>query len=397
MRKFVLTFTMLGIAAIATIGARHHLFAQDSAQSAPQTPLRGYYTSVPWTDGTDEDAAFQAAAGSTVPMFTYSITATKDNSTRKGTMVGTSPFASPLTATTISTVIVPLSVTIGTTVFDPTAANTCDFGATTVSRFQASPLDAGVTNLKFNGVNVGTTQYVNGFRRAEFWSTIGGSAAYQNTLSPIVVAARHSVKAKTHGVLYSTGCAQLGIVSNSWLDGYLRNTLLPALTKSGVVGPTKFVIFLLKNVVQSTSNPPSVKTCCILGYHGATGSPVQTYSPMDWDTSGEFGSAVADGSVSAHETGEFMDDPLGTNATPAWGGIGQVTGCQSNLEVGDPLSGTMMPGYTQGGTTFHMQELAFFSWYFNKNGVVSLGAGGKFSGNGAFGGPSKVCPPGGTN
>jgi hypothetical protein len=377
------------------LGTRHYLFAQDSAQSAP--PLRGYYTRVPWTEGNDDDAAFQSAAGTTIPMFTYKITASKDGSTRKGTMVGTSPFAATLTGTTISTVIVPLSVTIGSTVFDPTAGNPCDSGVATTTRFHASPLVSNVTNLKFNGINVGTTQYINGFRRAEFWNKIGGSASYQNTLSPVVTAARSSVKAGTHGILFSTGCTQLGVISYSWLDSYLRTTLMPKLTTSGVIGPTKVVIFLLKNVVQSLSDPPNITNCCVLGYHGATGSPVQTYSPMEWDTSGDFGPGTQDGSVSAHEIGELMDDPLGTNPTPNWGNIGQVGGCQGNLEVGDPLSGTLMPPYTLGGKAFHMQELAFFSWFFNKNGAASLGAGGKFSGNGTFGGPSKACPPGGTN
>ena len=92
-----------------------------------------------------------------------------------------------------------------------------------------------------------------------------------------------------------------------------------------------------------------------------------------------------------------MDDPLGTNATPAWGNVGQVSGCQGNLENGDPLSGKMMPAYMLGGKAFHIQELAFFSWYFNKKGTASLGAGGKFSSNATFAGPAKACPPGGTN
>jgi hypothetical protein len=156
------------------------------------------------------------------------------------------------------------------------------------------------------------------------------------------------------------------------------------------------VVFLLSNVVESLTDPPTLSNCCILGYHGATGNPVQTYSPMNWDTTGDFGLRVADASTSSHEIGEFMDDPLGTNPTPAWGHIGQVGGCQGNLEVGDPLSGTLMPGITLGGKTYHLQELAFFSWYFNRNGVPSLGAGGKFSSNGTFSGPSKPCPPGGT-
>jgi len=400
MRKYATTvFTLaavatIGLAALAIMGGQHELSAQE--QSAPMQ-LPGYYTHEPWEGGSHADAAMQAIAGATVPMFTYSITSTKDNTTRTGTMVGTSPFASTKTSTAIGVVVVPLKITIGSAVFDHTAINTCDSNVTTVARFNESPLVNNVSNLTFNGVNVGTTQYINGFRRAEFWNQIGGSTAYQNTLSPVTPAAVVSETVPSNqGSVYSSGCTQLGIVGYSWLSGYLQNTLLPSLTKSGVVSPTKFVIFLLRNVVQSTANPPSTSGCCILGFHGATGSPVQTYGPMDWDTTGLFG-GTADGSVASHEIGEWMDDPLGTNPTPNWGNIGQVVGCQNNLEVGDPLSGTLMPPYTLSGKAFHMQELAFFSWYFNKSGAASLGAGGKFSGNGKFAGPSKACPPGGTN
>ena len=49
------------------------------------------------------------------------------------------------------------------------------------------------------------------------------------------------------------------------------------------------------------------------------------------------------------------------------------------------------------GKVYHMQELGFFSWYFNKLGVVSPGAGGKLSSNGTFQRTSKACPPGSTN
>jgi hypothetical protein len=118
---------------------------------------------------------------------------------------------------------------------------------------------------------------------------------------------------------------------------------------------------------------------------------------MDWDITGDFGPTVADASVASHEIAEFMDDPLGTNPTPAWGNVGQVSGCQNNLEVGDPLTGTPLLSYMLSGKTYHVQELAFFSWYYNSNGTPSLGAGGKFSSNGTFGGPSKACSPGGTN
>jgi hypothetical protein len=85
-----------------------------------------------------------------------------------------------------------------------------------------------------------------------------------------------------------------------------------------------------------------------------------------------------------HEIGEWMDDPLVdgvNNNTKPWGHIGQVTGCQANLEVGDPLSGTLQPT-SLGGTTWHPQELAFFSWFYHQN--PSLGVNGWFSSNGTF-------------
>jgi len=386
---------VLGLALVLPVlatAALQQLFAQQEEASQTGLQLPAYTLTIPWAEGTHGDAMFQSAVGSTIPMSTYSFAATKNGKTYTGTLVGTSPFATTLMGSSIPVVVVPVKVTIGKTVFDPTAANSCDGGVSTLTRFSQSPLVEN-SSLTFNGVNVGTTQYVNGFQRAEFWTKIGGSAAYQNTL---VFSNAAEVSVTETGSLYSSGCTQLGIVGYSAFANYLSSEIA-ALTKSGVISPTKFVIFLVKNIVQSTANPPSTSGCCILGFHTAQGSPVQTWGVMDWDTTGDFGTGVADGSISSHEIGEWMDDPLGTNPTPAWGGIGQVSGCQTNWEVGDPLSGSLMPGITLTGKTYHMQELGFFSWYFNKLGVASTGAAGKFSSNGTFAGPSKACPPGGTN
>ena len=56
-----------------------------------------------------------------------------------------------------------------------------------------------------------------------------------------------------------------------------------------------------------------------------------------------------------------------------------------------------MPAIMMNGKSYQMQELGFFSWFFNRNGDPSIGAGGKFSANGTFSGSAKACPPGGTN
>ena len=86
--------------------------------------------------------------------------------------------------------------------------------------------------------------------------------------------------------------------------------------------PSNLPIFLLYNTVMS-SPVTDLNTCCILGYHGTTGFPIQTYSPGEFDTTGLFGSTVSDTSIFAHEIDEWMDDPFGNNPTPAWGEPGR--------------------------------------------------------------------------
>ncbi|MFN7994857.1 MAG: hypothetical protein U0Q18_14715 [Bryobacteraceae bacterium] len=376
--------------AVLFTGIQQHV----AAQGQPGVRhLPGYFARDPWTDGTDADIQFQTAAATTIPMSSYKVLSTKDNAVHSGWLVGTSPFASPVTGTTIDAVVIPLKVTIGSNVFDPEAPNSCDSNVLPLFRFLLSPLVVNVPNLTFNGINVGTTQYVNGFRRAEFWGKFNGSSAYQNPISYFTTT-EYSISPGTHGITQYSGCNMIGIVSNSWLKDQIKNTIIPSLTASGVISPTKFAIFLTSNVVQSKVDPPTSSNCCILGYHTAIGNPTQTYAVMSWDTSGNF--AAKDATTASHEIAEWMDDPLGNNQVPAWGGIGQQSGCQSNWENGDPLSGTLMPTITLGGIDYHVQELAFFNWFFAKNGIVSVGAGHKFSSNGTFTGPAKACPPGGT-
>jgi hypothetical protein len=103
---------------------------------------------------------------------------------------------------------------------------------------------------------------------------------------------------------------------------------------------------------------------------------------------------VHDITTSSHELAEWMNDPLVTNATPSWGNIGQVKGCDSKLEDGDPLEGTVI-GLFFFGYHYKPQELAFFSWFFNSKTTPSLGAGGFFSSNKTFATPAKTCSGGG--
>jgi hypothetical protein len=66
-------------------------------------------------------------------------------------------------------------------VFDPTAKNSCDGDVSALTRFKESPLVVD-SKQEFNGVNVGTYQYINGFMRAEFWGQIHGASTYSNAI-----------------------------------------------------------------------------------------------------------------------------------------------------------------------------------------------------------------------
>ncbi|MGH6812876.1 MAG: hypothetical protein ACREDM_11230, partial [Methylocella sp.] len=248
-----------------------------------------------------------------------------------------------------------------------------------------------------NGVNMGPHTYNDTHRRAEFLNAIGGPTSPYNIHYDVTVAALQTITAATsagHSAIIADngGCAVLGGLDINFFDNYFSTTVLNAVGGD----PTSFVIFLMRDVVfyQGTTN-----NCCILGYHGTLNN-LQTYSPTDYDTTGEFGPGIANVSIAAHEIGEWLDDPLGTNPTPPWGGIGQVSGCQNNWEVGDPLTGTDFPAITMpNGVTYNPQETVFWSWYYSANQdpfFKNIEAGGKYSMNGTFGGPSKPCPPGGS-
>ena len=161
------------------------------------------------------------------------------------------------------------------------------------------------------------------------------------------------------------------------------------ITKLGIT-PNSFVLFLFYNAVMSSGNPTNLSNCCILGYHSAVGS--QTYGNSEFEGRNQtLFSGTADTSILSHEIGEWMDDPLVNNPTPAWGHIGQVSGCQGNLEVGDPLSGTLLPAVKMpNGFSYHLQELAFFDWFYRI--TPSTGVHGWYSDEGTFTtGAGAVC------
>jgi hypothetical protein len=374
------------------------------AQSVDSGPRFHGYTIVKPLQGVSRDEVLaQVATSSTVPMWDYSVVSPLDGSTYTGVMIGRSPYFHGARTTNIPTYLVPLIIKMPDGgVFDPTKADTkCltapnDVVSTLVPQ---SPVIA-TASFNFGPTFVGDTQYSDAFQRGNFWNTNVATTgnSYHLMLSPVTTLSAVTVTIPSgEGQTYSAGtfrtCGPIGVMDNDTFDGIIQSTVLPSLASSGV-GPTTLPLFLLYNVVQGAPGDNINSNCCILGYHNAEGGvAVQTYGIFDFDTTGLFtggGDTTSDTSVMSHEVDEWLDDPLGTNPTPFWGNIGQVTGCQGNLEVGDPLSGTILPPITQSnGFTYHLQELAFFSWFYRQD--PSIGVNGWFSDNDTFTSSQGTC------
>jgi hypothetical protein len=402
-RLFVFSLPVLASLAITAV------FAQDSS-TRPPARLHAYTTVKKAPPG----ARVQVPGSPTLPQWTFSVQSTRDHNNYTGVMVGRNPFGHESNkVANVPTQIVPIVITtnlIGTTVqsdgtitttpgsttMDPTVANTACLAAPNdvpLALYRQSPLIQRA-DFSFGGTFVGNTQYEDAFQRANFWAYTQGQD-YHMFLKPVTttkpvyinVPSADGLALATDSLGSPNFCAPLGIIDINGFDAYLDSTVIPALYSQGV-NPGSLPIFLLANVVMA-SPVTNIDSCCILGYHGTEGLPIQTYSPMDFDTTGLFGPTIFDTSVSAHEVGEWMNDPYGDNATPAWGHIGQQPGCQNNLEVGDPLTGTDIPTVTMpNGYGYHLQELVFFSWFF---GAPSTAVNGWFSDNNTF--TSDAGPP----
>jgi len=363
----------------------------------------------------DSNAASASKAnGQELQTFTYQVTSTRDGNVYSGQIVGKSPFSDPQGKTSVATHLIPLVIVTnsvfagvnsagaiqtapGVTVFDPTVTDSCLSAPNNVPLrlVQQSPI-LQPFDFNFGGTDVGTVQTTDAFQRGNFSQLIShgqnaNGITYEVVLDPVTTAPKIVVNIPAaDGVAYPSdaftgGCptGKFAIVDIAVYEPAIIN-LFTQLGSQGV-NPSTFPLYLLHNVVECEGNTPGCATnlndCCILGFHDASGA--QTFGTADFDTSGIFGTGVQDVSAMSHEVAEWMNDPFGNNPVPAWGHIGQVSGCQNNLEVGDPLSGTLAPPIfnPQNRFTYHMQELAFFSWFY---GAPSVGVNNWFSDNATF-------------
>jgi hypothetical protein len=298
------------------------------------------------------------------------------------TMVGTDPSLGSQT-TKVKTILVPVFFKIsGGFKFNPNKKVSCNGNKSAVALVKNSPIFKSL-DYNLDGTDVGITQYTDAFQRANFWSTVSGSAPDYHVLLKPVVAVPVIVKPPVAFVSLQA-CGPVGLVDINWFDGVEVPKLLKRVPG---IKPNMLPIFLAYDVVFYQGDP---NNCCIIGYHNATVTTkgVQTYSEAGFIDSGVF-TGLDDVVALGHEVAEWLDDPFVNNNTPPWGNIGQVVGCQGNLEVGDPLSGTEVSEVGSNGFTYHVQDLAFVPWF--AEAQTSFSVNGWFSFFGTFRSSAAPC------
>lgn len=334
------------------ISAAH---AQDAQVSRP----RAMYTVMPAhlrTDVVAPAASLETWNGS----FTYS------GSNYSYNMVGAAP--STNSTATITTYIIPVKIVItnrnGTkSTYDP--SHVLSNGNTVTNNTLLSPLFDSTTTYTQGGVDVGTTQYIDAFQRANFWGTVQSDTNSHLLLSATVLAEQTLSPTRTFGKTGSVFGFTAAEVDINWFDSQV-----PGLISKLGIQPNQFPIFLLYDTYLTQGG------CCIGGYHsseGSTSNP-QSYAEATYvDHAGAFSQDV---SALSHEIGEWADDPLTVNFN------GNNTPC-GILEVGDPEEGFSNYGafpYSLHGFTYNLQDLVMLS-YFGAPTSTSVNGWYSFQGN----------------
>lgn len=320
------------------------LAAQDAATPVAQQPVRGHYVVMP--PHLRSDLLAPAAA----PLQTWNGSFTYNGTNYTYNMVGAAPSSN--TSVTIPVYIIPVKIVVTSRrtkyTFDP--SHVLSNGNTVVQNTVDSPIFDSSTTYTQGGVDVGTTQYIDAFQRANFWGTVKSNTNSHLILGgPTVLAEQTLSPSTTYGKLGSPFGFRAGLVDINWFDAQIPNIM----SKLGIT-TNAFPIFLTYNVYLTQGGQ-----CCIGGYHSSEGSVSnpQSYAHATYvDHPGAFSQDV---SALSHEVGEWADDPLTVNVN------GNNTPC-GILENGDPLEGNPNFGgfpYVLHGFTYNLQDLVTLPYF----------------------------------
>jgi hypothetical protein len=339
-------------------------------------------------------------------------------------VVGGDPTLAGTGTTTLVTPIIPLQIAIsgGSTVSDAsTPMSDCGKSISATTATQDSPLFQNVTPDPENNM----TQLIDAYERGNFnqeTKPSGISPNYHLLFSPFIGSpVTVTVPAADIAKYTPPGCGHFyGIDETWWMSNF--PSVVANLVNGGTITGHQMPLFVMYNAGLCNGALNCGSTGVVGGYHNYLNTSTTCYPPTcalpprpvsevygvyDYDISG--GLPSQDTAIMSHEVGEAINDPYITNPVPTWGHIGQQPGCQSNLEVGDPLSagGIGSPSLVQDtymlnsvSYTFHVQDLAYHSWFFREasppssvNVATTLGSGNySMFGDLTGGSDSTVCP-----
>jgi hypothetical protein len=352
--RFPVLHQTIWLALIAAVFSANAFCQKDGREMKVKGEVVPQYVVVPpqlRVDGPPlESGAIQGQA-SVVPLPTWNGSFTSGSTTYTYNMVGTAPGTN--TSTTIPVFIIPLKIVIqgllSSTTFDP--QHVLSNGKTVVQNTLDSPIFTNTTTFIQGGVNVGTTQYIDAFQRANFWGIVQNNPNYHLLLGTPTVLPEQTISVSfLNGTTGTPFGSTAGEVSLSFFDGQVRSLI----TKFTQIVPNSLPIFLTYDVYLTQNS-----VCCVGGYHSSTGSTSapQAYAHFTYvDHPGEFAQDV---SALSHEVGEWADDPLVVNTS------GNNTPC-GILEVGDPLENNPNSGgfpYTSNGFTYNLQDLVTLPYF----------------------------------
>lgn len=340
---------VLGLA-IATAALSTLCFNVSASAQAYDPTARPMYKVLP-----AHPATRSAAPAAQLPQHTFTWTYNKQN--LSAVIVGPDP-ATTNSTTTITVGIIPIKMVYGSNngnmTFDPNTKYTGNFTATQV--VAGSPLFKSSIDYVQGGVDLGKTQYIDAYDRANFWGSIQTNSNY-HLLFKTVIAPEQTI---------NVSASQGNVISNPW-SGIPTGTmdinafdaqLQTIMSKFSQIQPNVLPLFLTYNVYLTSGG------CCIGGYHSANGAQPggQTYSYATIVSQAAVDVFSEDISAFSHELGEWQLDPFIDNAAP---NLCALRG-NSILENGDPLENNPHFGtypYTVNGFTFHPQDLVTMPYF----------------------------------
>ena len=287
----------------------------------------------------------------TTPLQTWNGSFSYAGKTYNYNMVGTKPSSN--TTATISTIVIPVKIVISArngvkTTYDPNSVPSNTGGKSALANTVISPIFSSGVDFTSAGVDMGKTQYIDAYQRANFWGT-GDTGSHLLLGGPTVASTVTLSPPPRYGSTGTVFGFTAGLVDINWFDSQLHTIM----TNLGIT-PNTFPIFLTYNVYLTQN-----RSCCIGGYHSSTGlvSAPQSYAHATYVS--RVGAFAQDVSALSHEVGEWADDPLVVNTN------GNNTPC-GILENGDPLENNANFGdfgYASGGFTYNLQDLVTLPYF----------------------------------